>query len=279
MSFQVNSFSKTFSSVEYSRPNGQSLLLDASVPDGPGPFPAAIIVHGGAWVTGDRKVSVQPLLPPVSEAGIATFSISYRLANAADANSIASAIMSAAVVNSAVEDVRQSIAFVREHAAEYNVDPARIALIGESAGAQLASMAALKPGALTPVQAVVALYSPSDLGSIVRNSPRIPASVRAQFKGTPFETMLMNVLRELSPIAWVHPNAPPFLLVHGTNDPVVPFQQSVDMCKTLRESEVSCELITVEGGGHGMRWWEGSPAQTAYKSTMAAWLRKRLSVQ
>src|SRR4051794_32726322 len=65
--------------IEYARVNGISLRMDASVPDGDGPFPAAIIVHGGGWVSGDRKTNVQPLFEPLSEAGFAWFSISYRL--------------------------------------------------------------------------------------------------------------------------------------------------------------------------------------------------------
>ena len=277
MSFQLNGFAKTYSGIEYSRPNGQSLLLDASIPVGDGPFPAAIIVHGGAWVTGDRNHSVRPLFEPISHAGIAWFSISYRLAESADASSLASALMSASVVNNAVDDVRQAISYVRLHAAEYKVDPGKIALIGESAGGQLASMAALKPGAQPPVQAVVAFYSPSDLAAIVKSSPRIPAAVRNQLKGTPFEQMLMNVLRELSPITWAHPDAPAFLLIHGTNDAVVPYQQSVDMCKALQDVNTPCELIPVVGGAHGLRWWESAEPQTAYKTAMASWLQKQLN--
>jgi len=171
VSFQTGSFSKTYSGVEYSRPNGQSLVFDARVPDGAGPFPIAILVHGGAWVTGDRKHSVQPLFEPILNSGVACFSISYRLAQFGKADSLPSALASAAVVSNAVEDVRQATAYIRAHAAEYNVDPARIVLIGESAGAQLASMAALKLDGMAPVQGVVAFYSPSDLAALLTQDP------------------------------------------------------------------------------------------------------------
>src|SRR5271163_4665227 len=66
--------------VEYARPGGLSLRLDAVIPEGPGPFPAAVIVHGGGWVRGDRRIDVAPLFQPLEDAGIAWFSISYRLA-------------------------------------------------------------------------------------------------------------------------------------------------------------------------------------------------------
>ncbi len=73
-----------YTDVEYSNPAGLSLRFDGHVPSGEGPFPAAIIVHGGAWVTGDRKRSVSPLFSTLESANFAWFSISYRLANALD---------------------------------------------------------------------------------------------------------------------------------------------------------------------------------------------------
>ena len=69
--------------VEYSQAEGMSLRLDASIPEGDGPFPTAIVVHGGGWVRGDRWLDVAPLFKPLLDAGIAWFSISYRLATGA----------------------------------------------------------------------------------------------------------------------------------------------------------------------------------------------------
>jgi len=256
VTFHAIGSAKSFENVEYSRPDGQSLRFDAEVPDGTGPFPAAIIVHGGAWVTGDRKASVRPLFAPLAQGGLAWFSISYRLADVMDARTLQSAIASAATVSKAEDDVRQAVAYVRKNASQYNIDPNRIALIGESAGAQLASMAALKPEVDAPVQAVVAFYSPSDLSDIVKNSTRIPDSLRRQVQGTAFEGLLMNVLKQLSPITWVTKSPPPFFMIHGTGDTLVPYQQSIDMCSALRSAGGECQLYPVTGGGHGIRWWE-----------------------
>ncbi|MFZ3341163.1 MAG: alpha/beta hydrolase, partial [Terriglobales bacterium] len=144
---------RSYADVEYSRPSGYSLQLDAHIPAGHGPFPAVIIVHGGAWVTGDRKRSVAPLFQPLSNAGFAWFSISYRLANVIDSKTIPTIAASAALLGGAVDDVRSAVAYVRTHAAEYNIDPNRIALVGESAGAQLSAVAALKPWPNGAVQA------------------------------------------------------------------------------------------------------------------------------
>src|SRR5512138_338698 len=109
--------------IEYAQAGGQSLRMDAYVPEGRGPFPAAIIVHGGAWVSGDRRANVQPLFHPLEDAGLAWFSISYRLAK--DVTQFGAGIL----------DVEEAVRYARAHAAEYNIDPDRIALIGESAGA------------------------------------------------------------------------------------------------------------------------------------------------
>ena len=183
--------------IEYGQAGGTHLNLDARIPDGKGLFPAAIIVHGGAWVAGDRRHSVQPLFQPLSTARIATFSISYRLANRGpDGFTMPANISQILTLGTAIDDVRQAVAYVRTHAAEYRVDPDRIALIGESAGAQLASMAALRPGTNGTVRAVVAFYGPSDLVKLAQTSTWIPDNVRQMFKGSAVEAMLFSGLRE-----------------------------------------------------------------------------------
>ena len=239
--------------IEYSRAGGRALQMDAYVPEGPGPFPAAIIVHGGGWVAGDRRWNVEPLFRPLLEAGFACFSISYRLAT------------EISLFGVAIDDVAEAIRFVRAHALEFKVDPARIALVGESAGGQLASMAALRETGST-VKAVVALYSPADLEPF-----------RLAMQGMPWAGLLGTRLQELSPMRYVRSGMPPFLLIHGTADSLVPFEQSEKMCRAIRNAGAVCDLIAVKGGGHGLRWWE-SAGLTSYKNLMTGWLRKRLDL-
>jgi acetyl esterase len=258
--------------IEYGRAGKYSLRLDAHIPDGTGPFAAVILVHGGAWVTGDRTSNVQPLFQPLSDAGFAWFSISYRLAGDVARNPLGAALQ----LGTAESDVRRAVAFVKEHASEYRVNPNKIALIGESAGGQLASMAALRPDPEGAVQGVVAFYTPSDLASLVRTSSLIPDNVRDAVKGTPFDGLLMAGLTEFSPINHVSATSPPFLLIHGTDDNVVPFAQSERFCDKLRTAGVGCELYRVEGGGHGIRAWQSSRL-TDYKSPMVRWLQQVLA--
>lgn len=256
-------FGATHSDIEFARVNGAPLYLDAEIPAGPGPFPAAIVVHGGGWVRGNRRTDVAPLLKPLTAAGIAWFSIDYRLA---------SDIMT---FGAGVDDVREAIRFVRAHAVEYNIHPDHIALVGESAGGQLAAMAALSPMPETRVQAVVALYAPTDLVNLARNSSFVPPQIRQALQGTPFEKIIVARLEQLSPATNVTADAPPFLLIHGTSDTLVPFSQSTSMCSHMKAAGASCELYPVKGGGHGIRWWESSqPAEAqAYKREMVRWLR------
>ena len=262
--------------IEYGHAGGTSLQLDARIPPGKGPFPAAIIVHGGAWVTGDRRRSVEPLFQPLADAKIATFSVSYRLPKRGpDALSVANNISQLLAIGSQIEDVRRAIDYVMAHAAEFSIDKRRVALIGESAGAQLAAMAALRPQPGESVRAVVALYGPNDLARLVQSSPMIPEAIRQSFAGTPVANFLLAGLRDISPVYWVSKDAPPFLLIHGTADSLVPFEQSTLMCEKLRSTGVRCEVYPVEGGNHGLRWWEAE-GLTSYKQHMVRWLQHEL---
>jgi acetyl esterase len=244
--------------IEYSRVGEVSLLLDAHLPESPGPHPALVMVHGGAWVAGDRSRNLEPLFRPLNRAGFACFTISYRFAT------------DPLLFGAAIEDVRHAVRFVHKYAAEYDVDPSRIALLGESAGAQLASMAVLGDPAL-PVRAVAAFYSPSDLASLATESRQVPQSVRQALSNAGLGELILWRLRDLSPVNHVSRIMPPFLLLHGTSDPVVPYQQSVQFCERATSAGGTCELYTVKGGSHGFRYWH-----PAYQARLIAWLTEKL---
>lgn len=253
------------SDVEYVRYGDTRLLLDAAVPRTPEPPPAVIVVHGGGWVRGDRRVEVAPLLQPLTDAGFAWFSIDYRLMN------------DFAQFGNGVEDVAAAIRYVKSHAAQYRIDPERIALVGESAGGQLAAMAALSPAPDLRVQAFVGIYTPMDLAALAKDSKMVPQWIRDNVRGTPWEGLILARLKQLSPIEHVRAGMPPMLLIHGTADPAVPFTQSQKMCVKVQYVGGACEVFAVDGAGHGVRWWESSPRQSAtYKQRMVAWLGARL---
>jgi acetyl esterase len=249
--------------VEYSQVAGTALLLDAAIPHGAGPFPAAIIVHGGGWVRGDRRVDVQRLFQPLSDAGFAWFSIDYRL------------MQDVTQFGTAIEDVAAAVRFVKAHAAEYSVDPNRIVLVGESAGGQLAAMAALNTPDLR-VRAVVALYTPMDLVALAKNSKYVPQWIHDNIQNSPYAWFITERLKQLSPIDHVRRDMPPFLLIHGTGDPLVPFAQSEAMRDRMKGAGADCELYALRGAGHGLRWWEAGISE-AYQAEMVRWLKKHLT--
>src|SRR5690242_8224417 len=96
--------------VEYARPGGRPVLLDLHVPDGTGPFPAAILIHGGGFDEGSKSTNPRPLMQPLADAGFAWFSVDYRLAPAAK-------------LPEAFEDVQSSIKWVKANAAKYHLNP------------------------------------------------------------------------------------------------------------------------------------------------------------
>lgn len=248
---------RSLQNIEYARVKGSSLLLDASLPNSRNATAAVIIVHGGGWVRGDRRTDVQPLFAPLTDAGIAWFSIDYRLATN---------VMDFGV---AVADVQAAIQFIKAHAGEYNINPNRLAIIGESAGGQLAAMAILTGGSTASVNAFVGLYTPSDLVSLMKEAHYLPADLRNFVIGTPWEKLVLSRISKLSPLQNLAPGMPPTLLIHGTADPLVPFSQSVALCDRINKSGGHCELYPVQNAGHGIRWWSDGN----YKAKLVEWLR------
>lgn len=247
--------------VVYGEAAGEKLLLDAFTPEGREPFPVCILVHGGGWVQGNKHNNFRTLLTPLSEAGFAWFSISYRLAPKHR-------------YPACVEDVETAIRWVKAHAADYNVDPKRITLIGESAGGHLVSLAAVRAKADTRVAAVVAFYPPNDLELQARSNLRTPAWATALFGITTMDDAATKVIREASPSTHIAAGLPPFLLVHGTDDTRVAVDQSHQFQTKLRAVGTPCDLLLVQGVGHGMVTWD--KVDTTYKSKLIDWLRKTM---
>jgi alpha-L-fucosidase 2 len=265
--------------VEYGRPGGKPLYLDLHVPDGPGPFPAAILVHGGGFDQGSKSTNVRPLLEPLSSAGFAWFSIDYRLAPEAH-------------FPDAISDLNAAIRWVKANAALYHVDVSKIAIIGESAGGFLVNYAGTHDAPDPRVAAVVDFYGPVDYGKLAELRRDHPerfnmATINRHaangggihfFGAEQLDQTGLAKLRKISPIAAVHNGMPPFLCIHGTKDDQVNYEQSTAMCDAMHKVGASCELITIEGGGHGMSSWRDASMQH-WKPEMISWLKKTLNVQ
>ena len=264
--------------VEFAHPGDTPLYLDLHVPEGAGPFPAAILIHGGGFDEGSRKTNVRPLFEPLANAGFAWFSIEYRMApkfHFAEASA----------------DVDTAIRWVKSNAAKYHVDPAKIVLIGESAGGFLVNYAGTHYTPATRVAAVVDFYGPVDyakLAGLRRDHPERfnMKSINRHaangagihfFGADQLDAAGIAKLDAVAPIAGVKHGMPPFLAIHGTKDDQVPYEQSTAMCARMHQVGASCELITIDNGGHGMSNWR-APEQQHWKPEMIAWLRKPLKM-
>ena len=256
--------------LEYGQAGGEKLLLDASVPAGAGPFPVAILVHGGGWSRGDKNGldeptkggDVTPWFAPLTAAKFTWFSINYRHAPKN-------------LWPACFEDVQSAIRWVKAHAATYKGDPQRIALFGHSAGGHLVCLAATVVDDSVRVQAVVG-FAPvtnheQDLPVRGGLSPSLQKLLNRPKEITPES---LGLLRAISPLNHVRPGLPPFLLLHGEADKTVPLQQSLDFQARLQAAGVTCDLMIIPGAGHGLLNWEQFSPD--YPTRLVDWLAKTL---
>ncbi len=251
--------------IEFARVGEVSLTLDAFVPEGPGPFPTCILVHGGGFTKGDKTSFIKPLFEPLGKAGFAWFTINYRLAPAHR-------------WPACLDDVETAIHWVRSHAKEYKVDTTRIALIGESAGGHLVSMAGVRSQGGTGLAAVVPFYAPHDLEFQADNRKSVGPGLAGLFGiSEDLNDGSRKILLGASPSQFVKAGPPPFLLIHGDKDDKVPYEQSLRFQKKMKEAGNTCDLITIPGGSHGMGGWE--KLNSKYAGEMIAWLRRVMPVK
>jgi alpha-L-fucosidase 2 len=256
--------------IEYGRVGDTRLVLDASVPDGTGPFPIAILIHGGGWDSGDKSGSnvpgngadISPWFAPLTAAHFAWLSINYRPSTQQ-------------CWPACLEDVQTAIRWAKSHAREFNGDPRRIVLFGHSAGGQLACHAALVAGDDTRVQAVIGFAPVTDLEQDVKNREGLSTSLQRLF-GQPKEINDTSrpILRAASPVNFITSSAPPFLLIHGDADKTVAFAMTEAFLGRLKSAGVPHDLIVIKGGGHSLVAWE--KIDVAYKTAMISWLQKTL---
>ena len=197
-----------------------------------GRAPVLLQVPGGAWMTGNKRGQAHPLMSHLAELGWVCVAINYRLSPRS-------------TWPDHIVDVKRAIAWTKEHIAEYGGDPDWIAITGGSAGGHLSSLAALTPNdarfqpgfedADTRVQAAVPFYGVYDFTSTDGSThplmvPMLAKQVLKLSRGEIAEPM-----RTASPISHVSQDAPPFFLLHGTNDSLVPVQQARNFAARLRE--------------------------------------------
>jgi alpha-L-fucosidase 2 len=242
--------------IAYARPGGRELLMDAWIPDGPGPFPTVIIAHGGGWEGGDKVTYVAPLFEPLAKANIAWFSIDYTL-------------LPYGRNEQQIEDLRTAVRYIRKHAARYRVDPGRIAILGESASGQMVTQLAALPCEGCEAQAVVCFYGVYDFPPPANESQR--QRIERMFGPGATEAEI----RRQSPYYTARSGMPPTLIVQGTEDRLA--AGSERYAARLKELGVRSELVMVKGAPHGIENWEGRPEWAFWKQKLVAWLKTTLA--
>jgi len=265
VAIQNSPFGANRLNIEYGEAGGEKLLLDAHVPDGEGKFPVAIIVHGGGWGNGDKETDLVPVFAPVAT-NFTWFTINYRLA---PTNRWPACF----------EDVQTAIRWVKQHAAEFKGDPNRIALLGYSAGGQLATLAAMLAKKNTQVQAVVGFAPPTDLVADAQRRGSLDQwpSMKKLLGRDGLDDGTLKLLVEISPIHHVRPGLPPFLLIQGNTDKTVAYDLTLEFQARLKAAGVLCDLITLTNAQHRIADWD--KVAPGFQAKMMAWLGEKLTAE
>jgi acetyl esterase/lipase len=247
--------------IVYKTVDGQELKLDIMAPEGEGPFPVVVTIHGGAWRGGD-KASNRPLMERLVEAGYVAVSPQYRFCPKV-------------IFPAQVHDVKAAVRHVRAHASEMKADPEHIGAVGFSAGGHLSLMLGLTDGddglegdvpAEAPssrVQAVVNYFGPTDMAA--DDIPSVSKPLLRDFLGgTPAEKP--EETKNASPLTFVTKDDPPVLTYQGTKDPLVPHTQAVKLADAQTDAGAPGRVELLINAGHG---WGGEELNRTIAGTIA----------
>jgi acetyl esterase/lipase len=238
--------------VSYCSTDAQQEKMDLYFPSSGGPWPVFLYVHGGGWNQGDKADGAG--WRSLNDRGYLVVSVNYRLA----AYNVKFPAM--------IEDVKCAVRSLRAHASEYNLDPDRIGALGASAGGHLVALLGTSDQSAgwdmgeyadqsSRVQAVVAEAVFSDLTSTIPNSMQM--SIYFAFGDFPGTTSAINTAA--SPVTYITPDDPPFLIIHGEKDGLAPVEQARTLDARLRAAGVSSRLVVVQNGEHGLSSLNGNP--------------------
>ena len=227
--------------LPYVTGGGPQQQIDLYVPTNGNGRPLVVYVHGGGWEHGDKAGdSVNPNNLQWLWKGYAMASINYRLAPSA-------------LWPAQIQDCKAAIRWLKARAHEYGYDPNRIAVVGESAGGHLAAMLGTTTGSkifdvgenlgyTSDVVCAVNLFGVSDLTRL--SSAHISTLLGQEAAGN------LDLVRSASPVFYVHKDEPPMLIIHGTDDKLVPYDQAEALADAMDRADARYHFHTVVGGGH-----------------------------
>ncbi len=234
------------------------------------PLPVVVFLHPGAWSRRDKR-AVRTMF--VLDHGFALVSIGYRLAQHAP-------------FPAQIQDVNAGIRHLLAHADSYGIDPARLVIAGTSAGAHLGALAALARdvpgfGAIRDLKprGVVAIYGAYDMPAMIAGQDAIEidhtgpdSPLAALIGGDPAGHP--DILAAMSPQTYVRPDAPPFCILHGIDDHVLPWSQSAGFAAALVRAGVAVTFETVPGAGHGDEKFRSAPVSDRIMAFIAEVTRR-----
>lgn len=241
--------------VTYCTAAGTELKMDLYYPQAAAePAPVVIYIHGGGWSDGDKADGAGAHdIPALVDAGFLVASVNYRLAPEYQFPAM-------------IEDVSCAVRHLRARAVEYNLDPERIGAWGGSAGGHLAALLGTAEDGLfagsaeygeesSRVQAVVDMFGPSDLTRDFEGGAG--SRLGSEVFGT--SDLSSPALEEASPLTHVSADDPPFLILHGEDDRLVPLDQSQLLYDAMLAAGVPAELVVVKNAGHSFKPEGGRP--------------------
>jgi acetyl esterase/lipase len=249
--------------------DGKEMKLDIAYPTGEGAHPTVLCVHGGAWRFGSRK-ELNRWIRYLADDGYVGVAVSYRL-------------LPDGKWPAPIEDCKTAVRFLRANASKYHIDKDRIGALGYSAGGHLVALLGLagKDAGFegkdyleqsSKLQAVVDFYGPSDLTKF-GNDESAQKSTFSPLLGGSYKDN-PEAYKKASPINYVSKDAPPFLLLHGSKDWLVPPEQSRELYKKLKEAGAQPDLVEIEGASHGFFRDDMRKANEAVLKFLAEQLKK-----
>ncbi len=252
---QVPEGTEVFRDIEYIKGGHERQKLDVYVPaEAKEKMPLVVWIHGGGWRNGDKRRC--PALYLLDK-GYVVASVNYRLSQDA-------------IFPAQIQDCKAAIRYLKSHASRFHIDPTKVGAWGSSAGGHLVALLgtsgdvaefehpqAPQTELTSRVQAVCDYYGPTDFAKMSQQTT-IEGPFDHDSADSPESKLIGGAIQEnikkanaASPITYVSKDDPPFLIVHGDSDPLVPVDQSKTFQQKLEETGVDSELVIVKGGGHG----------------------------
>lgn len=243
--------------------------LDLYLPEGEGPFPLLVFIHGGGWMSGNKRDGQEYPWTRLVDEGYALASLNYGLAPAVP-------------WPQGLEDCQAAIQWLAAHAQELNLDADRIGVAGDSSGGHYALFLAAMADETLPIQCTVAWFPVTDLPDLVDRITEAAGSEREEAARMMMQFYIESILPlsdqqgliDASPISWIHEGMNPILLQHGTADVLVDPSQSERFYAQALQEGVPIEMDLLPNAGHVDRAFETQENMDRVRAFLDTWLKE-----